>query len=469
MKVLLVQSGERRGFGLSSMALVEPLGLEMIAAGISRHEVRLLDLRIEGGLEQTLTRFRPNICGISCSFTMDLYRTLHVASIVKTVDGKKPFVVVGGHYASLSPGDFRDPAVDAVVVGEGEKTMGELVECLALGGDVRSVKGLALNSSQGQKRTGIRPFAQNMDGLPLPARGLTRRYRKQYYLLNEYPAAMVETARGCAYRCRFCSVWCFYRGSVRTKSPERVVEEIETIREPYIFFSDDNFLVHPERAQQIAVLLRRRNLRHKYTFQARSDSIAAHPEVIRLWHRLGLIGVLAGVEKIDNTELSKIRKENTVANNERAMEILRVEHVAVIASFIVDPDWTAADFNRLRRYVITHQVAPFFSVLTPLPGTVLFRQVRDRITSWNYELYDFVHAVLPTRLPLSEFYSHLARLYKSGYSRLRLLSSGVSIIWHALSRGRISHLLYLLKGARMMARPHSYLPGQAHGAITHRV
>jgi hypothetical protein len=165
------------------------------------------------------------------------------------------------------------------------------------------------------------------------------------------------------------------------------------------------------------------------------------------------------MDKLDNTELSRLHKESTVAANEQAMKVLQDEHVAVIGSFIVDPDWTAADFTRLRRYVRTHGISPFFSVLTPLPGTVLFRQVRDRITSWNYELYDFVHAVLPTRLPLSDFYAHLARLYKSGYSKLQLLYSGLPIVWRALSRGKISHLVYLMKGAKMMARSRSYLAG----------
>ena len=78
MKVLLIQPGFGQGLGFQRTALVEPLGLEMVASGLLArgHEVGILDLRIEKNLEPSLERFSPALCGISCSFTIDVYQTL---------------------------------------------------------------------------------------------------------------------------------------------------------------------------------------------------------------------------------------------------------------------------------------------------------------------------------------------------------------------------------------------------------
>ena len=163
---------------------------------------------------------------------MDLYRALDVARLAKAgVGGSSPFVVVGGHHASLDPADcqseenpqydFPHPAVDAVVVGEGEETLAELVRCLEAGGDPRAVPGSVLNTPDGQVSMAVNP-----DGLPPPARALTQRQRARYYFGVYRPRDVAETARGYPYRCNFCSVWRFYHERFRAKSPSRVAEEV---------------------------------------------------------------------------------------------------------------------------------------------------------------------------------------------------------------------------------------------------
>lgn len=109
-------------------------------------------------------------------------------------------------------------------------------------------------------------------------------------------------------------------------------------------------------------------------------------------------------------------KQNSLANNERALEILHAQGVRVTASFIVDPKSDSGEFSRLRAYVRQRRIRqPSFTVLTPLPGTQLFDQYRQRLTTANYELFDLLHAVLPTRMALPDFYREFARLYRSAY------------------------------------------------------
>ncbi|MHB1416217.1 MAG: B12-binding domain-containing radical SAM protein [Chloroflexota bacterium] len=461
MRILLVQPGWGQGMGFHQLSLAEPLALETLAGGLVGHDVRLLDLRVDNSLLQTLKEFRPQLVGIHCSFTIDVYKVQRIAATAKeTMGSERPFVIVGGHHATLNPGDFARTAVDAVAIGEGEITLAELVGSLEAGRGPEKVAGLALNTPEGQVFTDPRPMVDDMDSLPQPNRELTRRYWDSYYLFNYRHMAVVETTRGCPYRCHFCAVWCFYKGTVRYRSPERVVDEVLKIREPNVLFCDDNFLADPERAEQIALLLRERGSQHHYLFQARTDSVAAHPDLLRLWKSIGLDGVFLGMEKISDTGLEGINKNNSAANNEAAVQILGSMELAAMGSFIADPDWDHADFQALRDYVETrHIYSPSFSVLTPLPGTVLYRRVRKQLLTDNYDMYDLLHAILPTKMPLYEFYQEFSWLFKSGYKpgrltveTLRVIKSGV---W--LEPGGISHLRQIGLAAFRLADPESYL------------
>ena len=417
MRILLIQPSQERTRGFQRMACLEPLGLEMIAGVLApRHEVLLLDLRLEADrLSSALMDFRPALVGISANFTTDLYQALSLAKVIKEL-APKAYVIVGGHHASLSPADFRHRAVDAIVMGEGELATRELVECLAAGSDPAQVPGLMLNQPQGLRLTGPPSLVESLDVLPEPERSLTRNHRQAYHLALTGQMALMETARGCPYHCRFCAVWRFHRGKVRYKSPQRVVQELERLEEPNILFTDDNFLTNIPRVREIARIVRERGIRKHYQIQARSDAIVRHPEAIAQWQEIGLGGVFIGFEKPAQAELDAVDKQNSVENNEKALDILRRQGIEPTASFIVDPDYGHREFAALRAYVRRLKLRwPTFSVLTPLPGTVLFEEMKERLVTTNYELYDLLHAVLPTRLPLAEFYRELAGLWRGAY------------------------------------------------------
>ncbi len=438
MRVLLAQPDQNRTMGFQQLARVEPLGLEMIAGALwSRHEVALLDLRLEpDGLADTLAALRPHLVGISASFTIDIYRALDIAGAAKAAD-PRTFVFVGGHHPSLCPEDFCHPAVDAIVVGEGELTARELVDTVAAEGDLGRVPGLVLNQPQGQHFTGHRPLLKDLDALPYPARELNRTYRQGYYIVVVQPMALVETTRGCPHRCRFCSVWPFYRGLVRYKSPQRVARELEAVEQPNVMFTDDNFLTKADRAGAIARLIRERGIQKRYSLQARSDDIVRHPEVVGQWREVGLDHVFIGFERPDQSGLKAVNKHNTVKNNEEALAILRSLGIEPNASFISDPSDGREDFDALRAYVRRLKLRfPFFCVLTPFPGTALFAETKDRLTTTNYELFDLSHAVTPTRLPRVEFYQEFAKVWRQAYPRWKIEFFRLSVTLRDLLRHR---------------------------------
>jgi radical SAM superfamily enzyme YgiQ (UPF0313 family) len=413
------------------MVRVEPLGLEMIGGALApAHDVEYLDLRVTpAGLPDALARSRPQMVGITSTFTTDWTKTQEIARVIKAAS-PDTFVFAGGHHASLRPRDFHYPELDALVVGEGEITARELADCLAARGDLLSVKGLILNTPGGQRYTGDRPLVANLDTLPHPLRFRPRSesLKWPYNALMVGPTAAIETARGCPFRCSFCSVWRFYSGRVRFKSPERVVDELAQTEEPTIFVTDDDFFAGTRRSEAIASLIKERGIHKRYLIQARSDHIARHPELVKMWKEIGLYTVFIGFEKPDQAGLESVNKHNSVEHNEQALAVLRAHGVEPLASFILDPAFSREDFAHLQGYVRRLKLRhASFSILTPLPGTEFFDQVEDQLTTTNYDLWDLLHLVLPSRLPAKEFYERTAGLYRAMYPGPML--AGADLFW----------------------------------------
>jgi radical SAM superfamily enzyme YgiQ (UPF0313 family) len=461
MRVLLVQPPQVGHIGLQDVALVEPLALERLGAAVPEASVTLLDMRLEADLQAALAEARPDIVGISCPFTTQVRLTLDLAARIKAAC-PEAFVAVGGHHPSLRPGDFLDPHVDAIVCGEGEHTFADLVACLGEGGDVAAVPGLVLNRDGAQHATAARLAIADLDALPLPARHLTAGWRDRYYWMNQRPHALVETSRGCPYRCNFCSVWRFHGTQVRYQSPERIAAEIAAVAEPWVFFTDDNFLLSVPRARRAAELIAAQGLRKRYTFQARTDALVQHPELLEQRRDLGLVCVFLGLEKISDAELAGVDKRNTAANNEAAIALLKDLGIGFTGNFIVDPQWEPRDFEELRAYV--RQRGLFnssFSILTPLPGTVLFDEVEADLLTRDWERFDLWHSVLPTRLPTEQFYAEFAGLWRAAAEsaprgrRLRRILKGLM----AMLRGEVdvAQMKRLRQGLRNLSDPQSYL------------
>ncbi len=414
MKILLVQPNiSDRKVGFTSMVQTEPLALEIIAASVPDQDVRLIDLRVEPNLESALLSFQPDLVGIT-GYTTDVPRMKEVCAEVKRLL-PQVVTVAGGYHASLCPQDFDIEALDYIVVGEGEETFPELVHALETGSAPSEVKGIIYRQDGNQVTTAFRAPATKLDTLPLPARHLADPYRHGYYFHFWDDPYLVETARGCPYRCTFCAVWIFHRGRCRTRCPELVVQDLKRIPSRIVCFVDDNFFQNIRRSEKLYDLIKAEGIEKKqYWCQARSDTVVRHPELLEKWAEIGLSSVLIGFEKINETDLQAVNKKSSVKTNEQAVEILNRLGIDIWGMFIVDQSWTRDDFDSLIDYVRRRKIAyPTYTILTPIPGTQLYKERASELTTSNYEVFDFLHTVLPTRLPETEFYQNMARLYAS--------------------------------------------------------
>ena len=220
MRVSLLKAPTGGIIGLEMITFVEPLGLECIAGGLEPegHACQIVDLRLDGldaGLDK-VGSFGPDVIGLQCNFTTERYRMLRVA---RTVKERFPdaLILLGGHDASRDPEWFDQPWIDIVAIGDGEDIVPLLVDALERGADLSEVPGLKLNhrGTDGEAvYTGHAPARGDVDDLPLPARHLIRDYAGEYYINFRRPLALMESARGCPFKCNFCSVWKFHESDV---------------------------------------------------------------------------------------------------------------------------------------------------------------------------------------------------------------------------------------------------------------
>ncbi len=147
------------------------------------------------GLLHAIQNNHVAACGITSSFTVDYNETVRTAARIESVD-PGIFIFVGGHHPTLCASDFNVPAVNVVVMGEGEVTSPELIRCLKERGNLKDLAGLTLNLDGTQFSTLSRGFVRRLDSFPPPARGLVEKYSRRYRLMvsSRFPHLRLHAA-----------------------------------------------------------------------------------------------------------------------------------------------------------------------------------------------------------------------------------------------------------------------------------
>lgn len=407
MRTLLVHPS---GLMYSEIFLrLEPLGVERVAAALrtAGHQVRLLDLQVftHDDLRRELREFRPEAVGFGVNYLANVPEMIDLAKEVKR---RLPecFVFAGGHSVSFIAQHVLDQAngaLDAVLRGEGEVAAPLLLEAARDGG-LGEVPGAVTTDGTCKK---VPLLLDSLDA-PRPARDLTRR-RHKYFIGVLDPAASIEFTRGCPWDCSFCSAWTFYGRTYRKVSAEAAAEEIASIREPGLFIVDDVAFIKPEHGDAIAAEVERRGIRKEYYLETRADVLLRHPEVFERWRRLGLNYMFLGMEALDEEGLDRYRKRTSPDTNIKALELARRMGLTVAINLIVDPAWDARQFKLVREWALSVPEIVNLTVMTPYPGTEIWHTESRKLTTRDYRLFDIQHAVVPTNLPLYEFYRELVK------------------------------------------------------------
>jgi hopanoid C-3 methylase HpnR len=232
------------------------------------------------------------------------------------------------------------------------------------------------------------------------------------------------------------------------KTPECAVEELAQIREPGIFIVDDVAFIQAEHGMQIAEGIARRGIRKRYYLETRGDVLLRNKEVFQLWKRLGLNTMFLGLEAIDEEGLKHYRKRITLSKNFEALEFARSLDITVAVNIIADPSWDRERFKVVRDWCLEIPEVVNISINTPYPGTETWHTESRRLTTRDYRLFDIQHAVLPTKLPLPEFYKELVETQRV-LSRKHLGWEGLRqcarIVVRHLLRGQTNFLRMIWK------------------------
>lgn len=397
---------------------LEPLGLELIAATARQHgcKVQLIDLQTQSyqELSRVLDDWQPDVVAFSLNYLANVPEVIDLAKLVKA---RVPacFTFIGGHSASFTAAELLEHGegkIDAVLKGEGESGVPLLLQAIREDREnVHCVPGVVSLHGEGAQPT----FVADLDNLS-PARDLIK-HRKKYFLGTLDPCASIEFSRGCPWDCSFCSAWTFYGRSYRVMSPEKVVEEIEQIREPGLFIVDDVAFIQEKMGFAIGEAIARKGIKKEYYLETRGDVLLRNKDVFKFWKTLGMRYMFLGIESIDAEGLEKFRKRINLSRNFDALEFARSLGIHVAINIIADTDWDHERFRVVREWCKEVPEIVNISVNTPYPGTESWLTESRNLTTQDYRLFDIQHAVLPTRLPLAEFYAEMVETQRIMFTK----------------------------------------------------
>ena len=424
-----------------------PSSLLILAAYVERElpnvTVDVLDCQAERlswkGLEQRIQALEPTlIC--SSGFTTNAYVCARTCELAKKVRDDIVTVVGGVHFSFTPEESLRSyPEIDFIVRGEGEQTLVELIRTVDKKGSMHNVQGVSWRHNGTVVHNPPRPLIENLDSLPYPAYHLVEQHLKKYHFTmmtsKNTIYMIVEGARGCEHRCSFCTQWNHWGNRWRSKSAKRIADEIEFMHETYggvfIWFTDDHMNLR-QRGKPLYEELRHRKCKEdiKIFFQARTDDIAHHPEVIRDLHEVGTYWILCGVESDSPEQLKEYNKNISTTDAYTAMKLLRKEDIFAQAMFVIGGRKDTHDsIERLRQYSqdINADLS-IYTTLTPFPGTSFYDNAKKNgwIEDTNYANYDMTHAIMPTEtLTRKEVQEELYRCYNSYYGSITKGIAGV--------------------------------------------
>ncbi len=414
---------ERYGIGsLKQIFRGEPLALEELAGNLPEHTVRILDLKADpDGLDSEMHGFHPDVVGIT-GVTCEANTMLELAAQVK--ETCRATVVVGGIHASNDPAFFNQIAVDYIVRGLGKKTFADLIALLEReektflpAGVIRTRPGQLLD---------VQAMSNTVSDLVMerpPAYHLVSQYRS-HYILEKLGINMgfVASAYGCPHSCSFCSIRGQTGGGYLTKSIGAVIRDIEMLVDiPVIRLVDANTFGNVDRAKQLGRALKAAGFNKQYLADIRSDTVVRYPQMLQEWKEAGLRAVIIGFEETSDESLTAMNKKNEARINTEAIAILNDIGITIVGDFIISPDYDEKDFERLNGYLTENRIdLPMITVMTPLPGTPLYHELRHRVSNHNLDYYTLTNAVMPTRLDEKRFYTLYADVLADSHRNARL-------------------------------------------------
>ncbi|MEX2706647.1 MAG: radical SAM protein [Candidatus Freyrarchaeum guaymaensis] len=371
-----------------------PLGLTYLAAVLeeNNYEVEILDMVVSkfsiSKIKEKIREFKPDICGAG-PVTMSYPTALRALKVCKEMGA---MTVIGGCHVTFWDEECltEAPYIDVVVRREGEYTLLDIVK----GRDFKDILGITYREDGEIIVNPDRPFIQNLDELPFPARHLLPLAKYHAYKTG---ASMI-TARGCPYHCIFCVGHKMVGSKARYRDPKLVVDEMEVILEQGfedICIEDDQLTMNHKHVYAICDEIISRGLKVRWSAFSRCDTVT--PQLVKRMKEAGCFYFCYGVESGNDRILELARKRQNRRKVMRGVKIAKEAGVDVLASFIMGlPGETPETMQESLEFGKQLNTSHGYHILAPFPGTEVREKADEfgiRILHNNWLRYDANQAV----------------------------------------------------------------------------
>ena len=384
----------------------------------------MTDHLTEDDLRDQLETLAPDVVGTT-AITPAIYvaeRTLEIAQEVCP----NTITVLGGVHSTFMYKQVLSeaPWIDAIVRGEGEAIIVDLVRTIDAGRwphERDSVKGIAYCDGTEIVATPAAPTIKDVDGIN-PDWNVLEWHKYKYTPLNKR-VAIPNMARGCPFTCSFCSQWKFWR-DYRVRDPKKVADEIETLVNEhdvgFFILADEEPTINRKKFNEFCEELIARGLPDKvqWGINTRVTDILREEHNLKRWREAGLVHVSLGTEAAAQMKLDLFNKETCVEDNRRAIELLKKADIFVEAQFIVGLENETAETLE-ETYRFAREWDPDlanWAMYTPWPFTPLFQELGDKVEVFDFSKYNFVTPIMkPEAMDRTELLDRVMNNYRRFY------------------------------------------------------
>jgi len=381
------------------------LGLGYLAAVLEKnsYKVDVIDCQVlklsPEEFRSEISKRQPDIVGVTSS-TLTYQSGLKLVKIAKQACPNCITIAGGSHVTFWDDKALEEcPELDIVVRREGENTMLELVQRIEAGKSYDDVLGITYRKEGKITRNPDRPYIEDLDSLPFPARHLwpMEKFRDLEDVLY------LATSRGCVYWCEFCTTVRMHGRKYRMRSPKNVVDELEFLNKTYgvskFTFCDDAFTVDQPRTEELCREILNRGLKIQWNCGTRVDMITR--DLLAKMKEAGCITVWFGVESGTQQVLDAMKKGISPELTIKVLGWVRELGLKPVPNVILGfPGETKKSAWKTIKFV--EKIAPddvgFYNVATPFPGTPMYDMVKEKgwLRVTDFDLYDTTHPTFET-------------------------------------------------------------------------
>lgn len=403
-----------------------PLGLLTVAAAAKDHDVIVFDTKGEYDLypdttpplkeliNKLLKQYNPDVVGTT-TIASEFYYAIDILKETKKYN-PEILTVIGGLHATISTSDITDSSIDLVLPGQSAHLFREVILAKEKGQSFENIGGILINHN-GKFMPSKAKIALNNpadEDFLMPDREHLKPWIDTYKVgKSPYPSTYLFTSLGCPYKCTFCSIWCQFEGKYLQRNIESIIEELKLLDDyPVVRFADANTIVNTGFINTLFDRIQEEGIKKDFIMDIRTDTAVKYPKLIEKLAKGGLKVVICGFESFREEELRKYNKSTDAKLIHESIDVFHQNDIMLRGNYVIPNDYDETDFKALSDYTSSHRVTyAGYTILSPMPGTPFYNEVKDQIIDFDLSKYNFFNSVLKTKLPLEKFYENVGKLW----------------------------------------------------------